>query len=67
MLKGMEDSIGKMIENGSTPDYVAKIVLEAVSSKTPKLRYLAGKDVEQWIEGKMKMSDEEFHSMMKQL
>jgi NAD(P)-dependent dehydrogenase (short-subunit alcohol dehydrogenase family) len=67
MMKGMESSIGKMIENGSTPDYVAKIVLEAVSSSNPKLRYLAGKDVEQWIEGKMKMTDEEFHTMMKQL
>jgi NAD(P)-dependent dehydrogenase (short-subunit alcohol dehydrogenase family) len=67
MMKDMESSIGKMVENGSTPDYVAKIVLEAVSSSTPKLRYLAGKDVEQWMESKKKMSDEEFHSMMKQM
>jgi len=67
MMDGMESSIEKMIENGSTPDYVAKIVLEAVSSSNPKLRYLAGKDVEQWIEGKKTMSDEEFHNVMKQL
>ena len=67
MLNGMESSIGKMMENGSTPDYVAKIVYEAVSSSNPKLRYLAGKDVEQWMEGKKNMSDEEFHNMMKQM
>lgn len=67
MLKGMESSIGQMMENGSTPDYVAKIVYEAISSGNPKLRYLAGKDVEQWMEGKKKMSDEEFHAMMKNM
>ena len=67
MLKGMESSIGTMLENGSTPDYVAKIVYEAVSSNNPKLRYLAGKDVEQWMEGKKNMSDEEFHAMMKNM
>ena len=67
MLKGMESSIGQMMENGSTPDYVAKIVLQAIIDSKPKLRYLAGKDVEQWIAGKMSMSDEEFHAMMKNL
>jgi hypothetical protein len=56
-----------MMENGSTPQYVAEVVLDAVTSENPKLRYLAGKDVEQWIEAKKKMSDEEFVNMMKQM
>jgi NAD(P)-dependent dehydrogenase (short-subunit alcohol dehydrogenase family) len=67
LMKGMEDSVDKMMENASTPQYVAEVVLHAVTNENPKLRYLAGKDVERWIEAKMKMSDEEFANMMKQM
>ena len=67
LMKGMEDSVDKMMENASTPQYVAEVVLHALTNENPKLRYLAGKDVERWIEAKMKMSDEEFANMMKQM
>ena len=67
LMKGMEDSVDKMMENASTPQYVAEVVLHAVTNENPKLRYLAGKDVERWIEAKKKMSDEEFVNMMKQM
>ena len=36
------------------------------SSKNPNLRYLAGKDVEMWVEAKRNMSDDEFYKMIKQ-
>jgi len=55
------------MENASTPQYVAEVVLHAIRNENPKLRYLAGKDVEQLVEAKKKMSDEEFVNMMKQL
>jgi NAD(P)-dependent dehydrogenase (short-subunit alcohol dehydrogenase family) len=67
LMKGMENSIDKMMKNGSTPQYVAKVVLDAVTNENPKLRYLAGKDIEQLLEMKRKMSDEEFVNMMKQM
>ncbi|MGA9154554.1 MAG: SDR family NAD(P)-dependent oxidoreductase, partial [Candidatus Nitrosopolaris sp.] len=54
------------LEAGSPADVVAKVVLKAVTSENPNLRYLAGKDVEKWLEAKRGMSDEEFHEMMKQ-
>jgi len=54
------------LETGSPPDVVAKVVLKAVTSENPTMRYLAGKDVEKWMEAKRRMSDEEFHKMMKQ-
>ena len=54
-----------MIENGSSPDLVAKVVLNAVTNETPNIRYLAGKDVEAWLDSKRNMSDEEFYKMMK--
>ena len=67
LMKGMEDSVDKMMENASTPQYVAEVVLHAITSENPKLRYLAGKDVEQLVDAKRKMSDEEFVNMMKQM
>jgi NAD(P)-dependent dehydrogenase (short-subunit alcohol dehydrogenase family) len=54
------------LDAGSPPDVVAKAVLKAVTSENPNLRYLAGKDVEKWMEAKRGMSDEGFHEMMKQ-
>ena len=55
-----------MMENESSPDLVAKVVLNAVTNETPNIRYLAGKDVEAWLDSKRNMSDEEFYKMMKQ-
>jgi NAD(P)-dependent dehydrogenase (short-subunit alcohol dehydrogenase family) len=66
MYQNMGSGFSKMIENGSTPDVVAKTVLEAISNDMPKLRYLAGNDVKQLLEGKTNMSDEDFFNMMKQ-
>ncbi len=54
------------LEAGSPSDVVAKVVLKAVRSENPNLRYLAGKDAEKSMEAKRGMSDEEFHKMMKQ-
>ena len=62
MITGFEE----MMKNGSSPDLVAKIVLNAATNENPSLRYLAGNDVEQWLGSKRNMSDEEFYKMMKQ-
>ncbi|HEY7569834.1 MAG TPA: SDR family oxidoreductase [Nitrososphaeraceae archaeon] len=62
MVNGFEE----MMKNGSPPDLVAKVVLNAATNENPSLRYLAGNDVEQWIGTKRNMSDEEFYRMMKQ-
>src|SRR4029078_3410362 len=67
LMKSMEDSVDKMMENAPTPQYVAEVVMHAITSENPKLRYLAGKDVEQLVEAKRKMSDEEFVNMMIQM
>ena len=67
MMQKMSTTMEQMLENASSsPDLVAKVVLKAVTSKNPSLRYLAGKDVETWIEAKRNMSDDEFYKMMKQ-
>ncbi|MDF0681620.1 MAG: SDR family oxidoreductase [Candidatus Nitrosocosmicus sp.] len=67
LMKNMEKGFNKLLENASSPQLVAQITLDAITSDKPNLRYLAGKDVEQWVEAKKKMSDEEFHDIIKQI
>ena len=65
MMEKMAGRMEEMRRNASSSELVANIVLEAVTTKNPNLRYLAGKDVEQWIEQKKKLSDKEFFNMIK--
>jgi NAD(P)-dependent dehydrogenase (short-subunit alcohol dehydrogenase family) len=67
IMQKMSTSFEHMLENASSsPDLVAKVVLQSVTSENPSLsRYLAGKDVESWIEAKRNMSDDEYHKMIK--
>jgi NAD(P)-dependent dehydrogenase (short-subunit alcohol dehydrogenase family) len=65
MMEKMAGRIEEMKRNSSSPEFVANVVLDAVRTKNPNLRYLAGKDVEQWIEQKEKLSDKEFFNMIK--
>jgi NAD(P)-dependent dehydrogenase (short-subunit alcohol dehydrogenase family) len=66
IMQKMAASFEPMLENGSSADVVAKVVLNAVTSENPSLTYLAGKDIESLKEAKRNMSDEEFYRMMKQ-
>ena len=66
MTKKMDTVFRQLILNSSPPSLVADVVVQAVKSENPNLRYLAGKDVEQWVDQKKKMSDTEFFNMMKQ-
>jgi NAD(P)-dependent dehydrogenase (short-subunit alcohol dehydrogenase family) len=66
MTKKMNEVLGQLMQNGSPPSLVANVVLQAAKSDNPNLRYLAGKDVEQWVDQKKKMSDKEFFNMMNQ-
>ena len=66
IMQKMAASFEPMLKNGSSADVVAKVVLNAVTSENPSPKYLAGKDIETWMEAKRSMSDEEFYKMMKQ-
>ena len=66
MMKKIGTSFEELMKNSSSPDLVANVVLKAVKDENPNLRYLAGKNVEQWLGAKRNMSDEEFYKMMNQ-
>jgi integrase len=66
IIQKMATGFEEMMKNGSSPELVAKVVLNAATNENPSLRYLAGNDVEQWLGSKRNMSDEDFYKMMKQ-
>jgi hypothetical protein len=65
-MKKLNARLASIRENASSPNLVAKVVLKAVTGENPSLRYLAGKDIETWMEAKRSMSDEEFRKTIKQ-
>lgn len=67
LMKGVERGMAKLMENAADPEFVAKVVVGAITDENPKMRYLAGKDVEQIMGAKKRMSDEDFHNFVKQM
>jgi NAD(P)-dependent dehydrogenase (short-subunit alcohol dehydrogenase family) len=66
MQKSMA-STAELAKNAADAELVANIVLDAASNPRPRLRYLAGKDVESWAAGKKNMDELEFFNMIKRL
>ncbi|HYA84149.1 MAG TPA: SDR family oxidoreductase [Candidatus Bathyarchaeia archaeon] len=64
MMQKRAAASSQFFQNGSPPELVAKTVLAAINSPNPNLRYLVGKDVEEWVRSKNSMTDAEFHGMM---
>jgi NAD(P)-dependent dehydrogenase (short-subunit alcohol dehydrogenase family) len=60
-------STAELAKNASDAELVANIILDAASNPNPRLRYLAGKDVESWAAGKKNMDELEFFNMIKKL
>jgi len=66
---GMLDNLNLALKTGldkaSTPDQVAAIILQAISSQEPKLRYAVGQDVVALLEKRRTLTDEQFQEHMK--
>jgi len=69
LTQQLERSFKAAMENtsaSSPPEEVAKVVLQAVKSESPKLRYAVGNDAASLIQSKTTMSDTEFGGLIKQ-
>ena len=69
LTQQLEKSFKAAMENtsaSSTPEEVAKVVLQAITSESPKLRYAVGNDAASIIQAKTTMSDSEFGGLIKQ-
>jgi NAD(P)-dependent dehydrogenase (short-subunit alcohol dehydrogenase family) len=67
MMQKIIASASELIKNASPAELVANIILDAASNPNPRLRYLAGKDVESWAAGKKNMDELEFFNMIKSI
>jgi NAD(P)-dependent dehydrogenase (short-subunit alcohol dehydrogenase family) len=68
-IQQLEKSFKSAMENtsaSSPPEEVAKVVLQAATSESPKLRYAVGNDAANMIQAKTTMSDTEFGGLIKQ-
>jgi NAD(P)-dependent dehydrogenase (short-subunit alcohol dehydrogenase family) len=67
LMQKIMANVSELAKKASDPELVANIVLEAASNPNPRLRYLAGKDVESWAASKKNMNELEFYHIMKGL
>jgi NAD(P)-dependent dehydrogenase (short-subunit alcohol dehydrogenase family) len=67
LMQKVSDGFKPMLESGSSsPSKVADVILNAIMSNDPQVRYLVGDDAVSLIEKRNKMSDKEFESWMKE-
>jgi hypothetical protein len=61
----MSKAFKKMEVNVIHPSEVAKVILDAVTSDNPQLRYVVGNDAARIMEARKNMSDREFGNLRK--
>jgi NAD(P)-dependent dehydrogenase (short-subunit alcohol dehydrogenase family) len=67
LMQKVENYFKSMMENASSPpEEVAMVILKAVTSKSPQLRYTVGDDATTLIKARGTMSDAEFGDLVKQ-
>jgi NAD(P)-dependent dehydrogenase (short-subunit alcohol dehydrogenase family) len=50
----------QVMKTATPPEAVAETIYEAVTTKTPRLRWVVGEDAQKLLEGRRRMTDEEF-------
>jgi NAD(P)-dependent dehydrogenase (short-subunit alcohol dehydrogenase family) len=65
LMQKVENHFKSMMENASSPpEEVARVILKALTSENPQLRYTVGNDAATIIQARMNMPDEEFRKMV---
>lgn len=68
LIQKVENHFKSMMDNPSTshPEEVANVILQAITSESPQLRYTAGNDAATVMQAKKTMSDSEFGNLIRQ-
>jgi NAD(P)-dependent dehydrogenase (short-subunit alcohol dehydrogenase family) len=68
LMQKVESHFKSMMDHASSspPEDVAKVILQAITSESPQLRYTVGNDAASVLQAKATMSDEEFGNLIKQ-
>jgi NAD(P)-dependent dehydrogenase (short-subunit alcohol dehydrogenase family) len=65
LMQKVENHFKSMMENASSPpEEVARVILKALTSENPQLRYTVGNDAATIIQARINMPDEEFRKMV---
>lgn len=64
LIQKVENNFKLMMENNSSPPEVAKVILKALMSENPELRYTVGNDAATLIQARINMSDVDFKKMI---
>jgi NAD(P)-dependent dehydrogenase (short-subunit alcohol dehydrogenase family) len=64
LLQRRINRVKTMFENGTAPEEVAKVILKAITSITPELRYLVGSDANSLIEKRKSVPERKFLEFM---
>ncbi len=67
LMQKVKNYFRSMMENASSsspPEEVAKVILQAITSENPQLRYTVGNDAATIIQARMNMPDKEFRKMV---
>jgi short-subunit dehydrogenase len=64
LLQRRINRVKTMFENGTAPEEVAKVILKAITSITPDLRYLVGSDANSLIEKRKSVPERKFLEFM---
>jgi NAD(P)-dependent dehydrogenase (short-subunit alcohol dehydrogenase family) len=65
LMQKVENHFKSMMENASSPpEEVARVILKALTSENPQLRYTVGSDAATIVQARMNMPDEEFRKMV---
>jgi hypothetical protein len=71
-MQKVKNHFKSMVDNASAatasspPEEVAKVILQAITSENPQLRYIVGNDAATIIQARMNMPDKEFKIMIMQ-
>ena len=67
LMQKVENHFKSLLENvSSPPEEVAKVILQAITSENPQLRYTVGDDATTLLQAKRTISDAEFGDLIKQ-
>jgi NAD(P)-dependent dehydrogenase (short-subunit alcohol dehydrogenase family) len=66
LLQRRINRVKTMFENGTAPEEVAQVILKAITSITPDLRYLVGNDANSLIEKRKSVPERKFLEFMSQ-
>lgn len=66
MVETIQKTVPRVLDQATPPEEVAKVILKAVTSENPDLRYLVGNDAIQMNEARKGMTDQAFRDLVKQ-